>query len=155
MTCNLFVPTTVYHAGVLSNLHQRAFSAFWTEQSFYALLMVPSSRGLIVHADEKPLGFVLGQTVVDEAEILTVAVDPLYQNQGWGFRLLRAFKKDLINKGVKKISLEVAVNNEKAIYLYEKLGFLTGGRRPLYYAQGGYQKESVPVDALIMTFTFK
>lgn len=155
MTCDLFIPTTVYHAGVLSDLHQRAFSDFWTEQSFFSLLSSSFSWGLIAYANEKAAGFVLVQAVVDEAEILTIAVDPLYQNQGWGLRLLMTLKKELISKGIKKISLEVAVNNEKAIYLYEKVGFLTVGRRPLYYVKGSRQKTDQPVDAVVMTFVVK
>jgi ribosomal-protein-alanine N-acetyltransferase len=49
----------------------------------------------------------------------------------------------------KRIFLEVAEDNEAALALYRKLGFVELGRRKRYYERAG----SEPVDALTLALT--
>jgi ribosomal protein S18 acetylase RimI-like enzyme len=58
----------------------------------------------------------------DAIGIGEIQIQPSYQNRGIGTRLLR----DTINRAHeqhKKVSLSVALKNERAYRLYERLGF--------------------------------
>ena len=82
-------------------------------------------------------GFVLARVVADEAEILTLAVDPPSQGQGAGRRLLQAAMDDSRRRGAMAMFLEVAPSNAAALALYSRAGFVQVGRRPRYYPGGG------------------
>lgn len=55
-------------------------------------------------------------------EIGEIQIQPSYQNRGIGTRLLRD-TIDRAHEQHKKISLSVALKNERAYRLYERLGF--------------------------------
>lgn len=57
------------------------------------------------------------------AGIETLNVDPLFQGKGIGKKLLYAAERDMFNRGIERIRLEVSVGNTSAIKLYEKSGF--------------------------------
>ncbi len=76
----------------------------------------------------------LGRTPPFEYEVHTIGVDPVYQGQGIGRRLL----DDLLNfadGGV--IYLEVRTDNDAAIALYRSVGFEQIGLRRRYYRVSG------------------
>ncbi|MDZ4062926.1 MAG: GNAT family N-acetyltransferase, partial [Brevundimonas sp.] len=99
-----------------------------------------------VVAIEAPQGFILIRSVADEAEILTLAVDPGARRQGLGARLVREGAAAAAARGAARLFLEVADDNPAALALYAGAGFTEAGRRPGYYARpdGGRQ------DALIL-----
>jgi ribosomal protein S18 acetylase RimI-like enzyme len=57
------------------------------------------------------------------AGIETLNVDPLFQGGGIGTKLLNAAEKDMKYKWIKRIRLEVSIENKPAIRLYERAGF--------------------------------
>ena len=81
-------------------------------------------------------GFVLARVVADEAEILTLAVDPHGQGQGAGRLLLQAAMGEARRRGAVAMFLEVAPSNAAALALYGSAGFVQVGRRPRYYPGG-------------------
>ena len=94
---------------------------------------------------QKLLGFVLTRRIIDEAEILTIAVTDIMRSQGLGHALcLQCF--DLLAKhGTSKIFLEVREDNFPAQALYKKLGFVKTGQRRNYYGR------TSPINAITMT----
>ena len=78
------------------------------------------------------VGFLLVRAVADEAEILTLGVAPDRRRVGVGGSLLSAATRFLMEQGVRRLFLEVAVDNDAARRLYEARGFATVGRRPAY-----------------------
>ncbi|HEY4342729.1 MAG TPA: GNAT family N-acetyltransferase [Parvibaculum sp.] len=82
------------------------------------------------------LGFVIARIAADEAEILTVAVDISHRGQGLGRKLMEAAAAFALASGAAALFLEVADDNVAALALYERLGFVTVGMRPDYYARG-------------------
>jgi len=101
-------------------------------------------RHLLLHAHSTVLvetykrhlrGFVivLYKTGTSVAGIETINVDPSYQNQGIGARLLTAAENDVRSRGMKKIRLEVATSNRAAIQLYKRAGFTILSLLPRYY----------------------
>ena len=78
-------------------------------------------------------GFITATYCLDESDIITVAVAPNYQNNGYGFMLIKALENALKSKGVTKIFLEVRRSNLSAIKLYEKANFKNISVRKNYY----------------------
>lgn len=96
---------------------------------------------------EVPGGFVLGRVVLDEAELLTIAVDPAHRRQGRGAALLEAFHAQALALGAGHAFLEVAADNPAAQALYLQGGWVTAGKRRGYYRSTDGQ----PVDAIVMS----
>lgn len=67
------------------------------------------------------------------AQVMTIGVVPSAQRQGWGTRLLETLIGHARGVGAEAVLLEVRVDNDPAIALYERFGFRTLGIRPRYY----------------------
>jgi [ribosomal protein S18]-alanine N-acetyltransferase len=83
------------------------------------------------------VGFLMGAIVADECSIHNCAVDPLFQKQGIGRRLLESALEAARKRGAVHAYLEVRSKNGRAIGLYEKLGFRTVTVRRRYYSGDG------------------
>ncbi|MCA3693357.1 ribosomal protein S18-alanine N-acetyltransferase [Aquidulcibacter sp.] len=116
-------------AAALARIHQSAFDHSWSEADFATY--VASDFVWIIG---KPIaGFLLVRAIGDEAEILTLAVDPSARRNGHAAALLTASKQDLVGHGVVRLFLEVAADNLPALALYEGHGFTPIGVRKAYY----------------------
>ncbi len=81
----------------------------------------------------------------DEAEILTMATDPLRRRKGVARRLLSMLLDALSGAGAAVVYLEVGATNRAAIALYKSCNFKQVGHRTAYYRRAdGFE------DALIM-----
>ena len=148
------VPLTAAFAPVASALHAQGFDDPWDADAIIRLLDVPGAFGILAYqpgdpaqnGDDLPLGFVLMQAVLDEAEINTITVAPTARRMGVGKKLLAAVEERLRASDVARMLLEVAVDNDPAIALYAQNGFSEVGRRKGYYAR----RNSAPVDALVL-----
>lgn len=100
----------------------------------------------VVGTDNKVYGYAIFSTVLDEAELLHIAVDPSQQHQGLGSKLMERILQLASDKGVKHWFLEVRESNRAAINLYQKYGFQMMGRRRSYYKNQDGRRE----DALTM-----
>jgi ribosomal-protein-alanine N-acetyltransferase len=122
----------------------------WTPRGLEEELAQPAGWQMVVRpADsETVLAYVFGRTVVDEAEILRLAVLPAARRQGVAFFLLRHLLGCLCRQEVRVCHLEVRADNHEAIRLYEKMGFVVTGRRCAYYAVP-------PEDAVLMVKELK
>lgn len=78
------------------------------------------------------IGFAICQTVLDEATLFNIAVEPTRQGKGMGELLLRELMTRLTEGAVKTLWLEVRESNP-ARHLYEKLGFNEVDIRKNYY----------------------
>jgi ribosomal-protein-alanine N-acetyltransferase len=73
----------------------------------------------------------------DEAEILSIVIDPAHRGRGLSRNMLLTHLGHLAGRGVRKVFLEVEENNQPARRLYEQTGFAVVGRRERYYRQPG------------------
>lgn len=92
-------------------------------------------------------GFVIGRVILDEVELLTIAVDPDYRQRGIGAGLMTAFLTEATARGARHAFLEVAADNLAAQRLYAASAWQNAGRRRGYYRA----KDGQPIDALVMT----
>ena len=134
-------------AGRMSQLHMRCFDDPWSAVSFRGLLLDTSILTLGVELEGQLLAFAMEQTIADESDILTVATAPEQRRKGLGATLIRALINRLGERGVSRITLDVAEDNAPARALYSGFGFTEDGRRPRYYTAG----RDVPVDAVLMS----
>ena len=79
------------------------------------------------------VGYLLATIIVDEAEILSIAVSSDHQKCGRGTGLLVHFLAYIDAQDVKTALLEVAADNVSALTLYQRHGFAEFGRRASYY----------------------
>lgn len=135
-----------------------AFFAKWGYGSFapegFAQQFSHQSYGLIQAGGDEIQGGLLYRIAADEAEIIEIAVDAAYRQQGVGRKMIGALAAHLRIKDVERLILEVAEDNQPACQLYQRCGFAITGRRPNYYT--GYDKAQDPsdkgqkIDAIIM-----
>ena len=112
----------------LANLHQKCFpNKPWSADDFRDL----KQSGCEIIMSEN--GFIVYRIVVDEAEIITIGVNPDFRRLGIASAMIGIIEKTIKNQGVKKLFLEVASNNIPGQKLYENCGFNRVGLRPKYY----------------------
>ncbi|WP_291365692.1 ribosomal protein S18-alanine N-acetyltransferase [Acetobacter sp. UBA5411] len=123
---------------VLAALHASAFegAARWSESAFTELLATPGTRAFLASIQEEPVGFILIRAVLDEAEILTLAVSPEWRRRGIARKLLETVEHALKKEQITKLFLEVSTKNTSAEALYTKAGFVKAGTRKRYYEDG-------------------
>ncbi len=125
-------------------MHGRAFAGQgrgWAAEEFARLLS--STHVFAVHGEH---GFVLGRVVADDAELLTIVVDPVQASRGHGTALLAEFERAAAERGAIRAVLEVAADNAAARALYRRSGYEQIARRRSYYTRPA----GPPVDALII-----
>jgi len=127
----------------LAGIHAAAFTTPrpWRADEFAALLTDDACDLVTL-----PGGFALIRTIADEAELLTLAVDPDHRRKGTATTLMAQGGMRARARGAVSFVLEVAADNAGAIALYAKAGFVPTGRRPDYYAC----PDGTRRDALIM-----
>ena len=96
--------------------------------------------------NRKIIGFVSFYLVKDEIEIIQFSIIKSYQRKSYGSLVMNKIKK---LTHIKKIFLEVSIENSQAINFYLKNGFKKIGIRKAYYK--GNKKR---IDALRLLFEF-
>lgn len=129
------VMATASHAEAMALLHGRAFAdrERWGADAIGLQLALPGAFGWIAPAG----GMILARVAADEAEVLTLAVDPAVWRHGFGRALLEQALDTAGQRGAKAAFLEVASGNAPACALYAAARFAMVGRRQGYYPDGG------------------
>ena len=109
-----------------------SYGEAWTRSQCAGILPMDGVTLMVADDGAELLGFALYRTVLDDAELLLLAVSPAAQGNGIGRKLLSQFVDDAKKKGASKIHLEVRDGN-RAIRIYEAAGFAPAGRRRNYY----------------------
>lgn len=118
---------------VMDTAFSPEFGEAWTKGQCLSMLTLPGSAMFVVRAGQGICGFAFVRTVLDEAELLMIAVDPNSAGQGLGRRILRHVINYCAENGVERLHLEVREGNKVAIKLYQGDGFVAVGRRDAYY----------------------
>ena len=102
---------------------------------------------LKIEWENRLVGFVICQTVLDEATVFNIAIHPDFQGKQLGFALLNELISQLRLKGIQTLWLEVRESNKKAINLYEKLNFNEVDIRKNYYPTPEGKRENAVIMA--------
>lgn len=124
----------VRDAEALAALHARSFSDGWSAKFIANLIASPGTTALTAREEGgAPCAFILARVAADEAEILTLAVDPAMRRRGLGRALVVAAALRASAGGARTLFLEVETGNDAARALYSGLGLHDVGLRPGYY----------------------
>jgi [ribosomal protein S18]-alanine N-acetyltransferase len=104
----------------------------WTRSQCVGILAMPGVWLTLARVEGAVVGFALSRAIMDEAELLLIAVDPAHARTGIGATLLRGTIAECRSRGVKRLHLEVRANNS-AVALYAAHGFRRAGVRRNYY----------------------
>ena len=117
---------------------------------FYKLIESKSIYGVIIKHNKFHIGHIISSVVLDESEIIIISIVEKLQNRGIGKLLFKKFAHRVKIIGVKKIFLEVSIENSKAKALYKSLGF-----KKIGFRKGYYKKNNRKIDAEILCVTPK
>ena len=121
------------HVAQIAALEKICFSDPWSEKSVASELDNKLAFWLVATEGDTVAGYIGSQTVMDETDMMNVAVHPDFRRQGIAEALVNGLVEQLKTMGSHCLTLEVRASNAPAISLYEKLGFSQIGRRKNYY----------------------
>jgi len=129
---------------IMGAAFEPTYGEAWTRSQCAGILpMAGVSLRLAVGDDGAIAGFALMRAIVDEAELLLIAVDPAAQKRGIGAALIDDFVHFATARGARRLHLEVRDGNS-AIMLYERAGFaLVGRRRDYYRGSDGHKRDAL------------
>jgi ribosomal-protein-alanine N-acetyltransferase len=110
------------------------FGEAWTRSQCAGILPMAGVSLMLTRDGDggAPVGFALSRSVMDESELLLIAVAPDHRRRGIGRGLLDQFLDQARADGVTRVHLEVRDGNP-AIEMYRGAGFTAIGRRRNYY----------------------
>ena len=133
------------HVSAVAELERQNFSDPWPDIAVRGELTNKLALWLVALADGEVVGYVGSQTVLQEADMMNIAVSGSLRRRGIAKMLVEELIRQL---DAYQLTLEVRASNAPAIALYESLGFQQVGLRKNYYRK---PKE----DALILRKEWK
>jgi len=126
----------VYH------LNKENFSEPWSRASLYSAIESGYSL-LLCESDDMLVGYLLSLSVLDEVQIMQIAVSDHFRRQGLASRMTHACVRQ--NNTIYLITLEVRRSNHAARQCYAQLGFKEAGYRKRYYKPNasGFREDAV------------
>lgn len=122
--------------GVLA-IERESYPLPWTRRMLEQEVRRADGIALVARLERAVVGYILVAPQVDVWHILNVTVHPLHRGRRIGEALVRAAIRLGDRRPHAGYTLEVRVSNERAIRLYERLGFAGHGVRPRYYSDNG------------------
>jgi len=123
-------------------IEKLCFKTPWKRIFFADDIRRPTSSLMVAQVDGKLVGYCVAWLVADEVHLANIAVDPDWQRQGIGDRMLTCILTSCREAGCRDIYLEVRAGNIAALEFYRKYGFRHSFTRRGYYPDGE--------DALVM-----
>lgn len=117
---------------VMERAFDPAFGEAWTASQLSGLAGFPGCWLTLAQLDGATLGFALVRSMLDESELLLLAVDPVWRRHAIGLALLQHSIETARSRDIATMHLEVRSSNN-AIHLYKKAGFEHVNVRPGYY----------------------
>ena len=124
------IPMNESHVAAVAELEKQNFSEPWPEIAVRSELTNALALWLVAVEDGVVAGYVGSQTVLQEADMMNIAVGEGFRRRG----IARMLVEELIRRlDAYQLTLEVRASNAPAIALYESLGFTQVGLRKNYY----------------------
>jgi ribosomal-protein-alanine N-acetyltransferase len=127
---------TADDAGSLVDLERGSFPHPWTRAQLASERRQSGALGLVAEEGDAVVGYALYRRVLDEAELLRLAVAPDRRRRRVASAVVMRGIEDLAALGCAVAFLEVRADNVAAIQFYERTGWTAAGRRPRYYPDG-------------------
>lgn len=115
------------------------FAAVWWQKA----LTTAGASSWIMSWQGQPVAYCLFSEMLDEAELLRIAVDPQQRGKGLAAALLHKAQGALVERGITRFFLEVRASNCAAQALYHRCGWQPCGRRKNYYPLGDAREDAL------------
>ena len=125
----------------------------WSKNQIIESILNPTNLCYSISVNNQIIGFLMAMPALDTADILNISINKACQGKGYGNKLLYYFIKELKDRMISQIMLEVRVSNQTAIAFYLKHGFEEISLRKNYYMNNSKhpnQKE----DGIMMRLKF-
>ena len=132
----LIRPATLADVTAIGEAEQVCFGDPWSPSGIAELFENETVVALAAETGGPEIrlaGYAFARVIADEAEILNLAVLPLFRRRGIGGRLLEAAVTAVRTAGAGELFLEVRESNAAAKALYLTRGFRPVGVRTGYY----------------------
>ena len=129
----MIIPMNKDHVAQVAALERQCFADPWSEGSIASELDNPLSLWLVAEHNGAVCGYVGSQTVLDETDMMNIAMHPDCRRQGIAAALIEELVSRLKERGSHILRLEVRESNTPAIALYNSMGFIQLGIRKNYY----------------------
>lgn len=126
------VPTD---APSVAKIEKECFSMPFTERDISEYIENPIWHFLVARSNSGVLGYISFTVILDECQIVNVAVSPEARKMGIGSHLMTHFLEYIKDMGATHVYLEVRESNTPAIKLYEKFGFEVTGISKNHYTK--------------------
>ena len=132
-------PAAASDVAAICLLEQACFPDPWSGEALYRdLVGNPSAHYLAaVLPDGQLAGYIAWWQIIDDVDIINIAVGPAWRRHGIGGRLLGSLIDLVTADGARRVHLEVRESNLAARSLYDRAGFHQIGTRNGYYANTG------------------
>ena len=124
---------TAADVAAVTDIEYRTFSDPWSADSFEYALETDNQYFLVAEENGRIAGYCGMLYVLDEGQIMNVAVDTQFRRRGVARSLLEALMNYGDSRALTVYTLEVRDGNAPARALYESMGFKPVGRRKGYY----------------------
>lgn len=119
-------------------IEQSCYPVPWDRQAFECEFSKQESNiNIFLVAEErksgKIAGYLAGNIIIGYVHILNIAVAREFRKMGLGTGFMKRAEQETFKRGLGTLTLEVRENNESAVKLYKKLGYVIKGRRIKYY----------------------
>lgn len=121
------------YAEQIVSIEQAVFPDPWSLKSIEDTLKQKHYLNLGIWKEGKLLGYLFFSHVLDEGEIVRLAVDVSLWRQGAATMLFRELEKFCIENRILKIMLDVRAGNIPAISFYKAMAFEEDGIRKNFY----------------------
>lgn len=130
------------HVDEVYEISKEAFPLPWAKEELVREIVNPHALNLVALSSGEVVGYVQCWYTFEDADIINIAVKSTHRQRGIGKEVLRELIRQLKEKSIQNIFLEVRVSNLSAQKLYKSFGFITLAKRERYYINGE--------DALVM-----
>lgn len=121
----------------------------WTKAQCLSSMAMPGHRLTGVELDGQLAGFAITRTILDESELLLLAVVPERRGSGLGRRLIDNWLDHARSLGVRRAFLEMREDNPAA-HLYRAMQFVPVGLRKSYYrGNDGVMRNAVSMERIL------
>jgi len=117
----------------LDEIEKLSFDQPYSRSILAWLIFDPEVKVFVAEYKGMIVGYAAGITYNEEGHVISIAVHPNFRRKGIATALLAQLIEFLKKKSVKKIILEVSIDNLPALNFYRKMGFKISRKLRNYY----------------------
>lgn len=129
------LPLQREYCEAVEEIARKTLPEHWSLESIQDVLRYDNNIFYVAYSteDSQIVGFAGIMVIVDEAELLNIAIHPAFHRKGIGKMLLERMVQEAIRHGARRMFLEVRRSNRIAIDLYDRFEFVKFSERRNYY----------------------